>query len=55
MTGEENGKVTASGKIVVAADGKSRTANIPGTDPSGKKFTSNAVYDKQEQKLLATY
>ena len=47
VTGKENGKVTTSGKIVVAADGKSRTVNISGTDSSGKKFTSNAVYDKQ--------
>ena len=47
VTGKENGKVTTSGKIVVAAEGKSRTVNISGTDSSGKKFTSNAVYDKQ--------
>jgi len=47
VTGKENGKVTTSGKIVVAADGKSRTVNISRTDSSGKKFTSNAVYDKQ--------
>ena len=47
VTGKENGKVMTSGKIVVAADGKSRTVNISGTDSSGKKFTSSAVYDKQ--------
>src|SRR5215471_7178031 len=47
VTGKENGKVTTSGTIVVSADGKSRTVNISGTDSSGKKFTSNAVYDKQ--------
>ena len=47
VTGKENGKVMTSGKIVVSADGKSRTVNISGTDSSGKKFTSNAVYDKQ--------
>ena len=47
VTGKEDGKVTTSGKIVVSADGKSRTVNISGTDSSGKKFTSNAVYDKQ--------
>jgi hypothetical protein len=47
VTGKENGKVTTSGKIMVAADGKSRTVNISGTDSSGKKFTSSAVYDKQ--------
>jgi hypothetical protein len=47
VTGKENGKVTTSGKIVVSADGKSRTVNISGTDSSGKEFTSSAVYDKQ--------
>ena len=47
VTGKENGKVMTSGKIVVAADGKSRTVNISGTDSSGKKFTTDAVYDKQ--------
>ena len=47
VTGKENGKVMTSGKIVVAADGKNRTVNISGTDSSGKKFTTDAVYDKQ--------
>ena len=47
VTGKENGKVMTSGKIVVAADGKSRTVNISGTESSGKKFTTDAVYDKQ--------
>jgi len=31
VTGKENGKVTTCGKIVVSADGKSRTVNISGT------------------------
>ena len=44
---KEGGKVTASGRIVVAADGKSRTVTVSGTDPAGKKFQSTAVYDKQ--------
>ena len=44
---KKGGKVTLSGKIVVAADGKSRTVTVSGTDPSGKKITSTAVYDKQ--------
>src|SRR2546428_13635918 len=41
------GKVTTSGRIVVSADGKSRTVTTSGTDPQGRKFTSTAVYDKQ--------
>jgi hypothetical protein len=44
---KKGGKVTTSGRIVVAADGKSRTVTTTGTDTKGKKFTFNAVYDKQ--------
>jgi hypothetical protein len=40
-------KVVASGRIVVAADGKSRTVTLHGTDAMGKKRSSEAVYDKQ--------
>ncbi len=40
-------KVTTSGKIVVSADGKSRTVTISGTDASGNKISTTAVYDKQ--------
>jgi hypothetical protein len=41
------GKVTANGKVVVAADGKSRTVTVSGTDASGKAMEATAVYDKQ--------
>jgi hypothetical protein len=41
------GKVTSTGKIVVSADGKTRTVSLNGTDAAGKKQTSVAVYDKQ--------
>ncbi len=44
---KRGGKVTVSGRIVVSADGKSRTVTVSGTDPTGKKFSSIAVYDKQ--------
>ena len=47
MTVKKGGKITASGRIVVAADGKSRTVTVSGTDSKGKKFSSTAVYDKQ--------
>jgi hypothetical protein len=47
LTIKKGGKVTATGKIVVSADGKTRTVTLSGTDPQGKKFTSSAVYDKQ--------
>ena len=46
VTAKENGKVTATARIVVAADGKSRTVTVTGTTPKGKKFKNVAVYDK---------
>jgi hypothetical protein len=42
----KDGKLVWSGTITVAKDGKSRTVNIHGTDPSGKKFSAKVVYDK---------
>jgi hypothetical protein len=47
LTVKKDGKVTTTGKIVVAPDGKSRTLTTEGTDSNGKKFKSVAVYDKQ--------
>ena len=47
MTIKKDGKVTMTGKIVVAADGKSRTVSTSGTDAKGKKVKNTAVYDKQ--------
>jgi len=47
FTSKKGGKVTANGRVVVAADGKSRTVTTTVTDASGKKTTSTAVYDKQ--------
>lgn len=40
-------KVINSGRIVVSADGKSRTVTISGIDANGHKFNSSAVYEKQ--------
>jgi hypothetical protein len=47
ITGKKNGKVTLSGRIVVARNGKSRTVTTTTTDAQGKKVTTVAVYDKQ--------
>jgi hypothetical protein len=47
LTNTKDGKVTAHGKIVVSADGKSRTVTITATDPAGKEVDYTAVYDKQ--------
>jgi len=47
FTAKKNGKVVATGRTVVSADGKSRTATVSGTTAKGKKFKNVAVYDKQ--------
>ena len=40
-------KVLFTGRIVLSADGKTRTVTTEGTDSTGKKITATAVYDKQ--------
>jgi hypothetical protein len=47
LTVKKGGKVTLTGRVVVSADGKTRTLTSSGTDPQGKKFKNIAVYDKQ--------
>jgi hypothetical protein len=47
LTNKKDGKVTITGKVVVSADGKTRTVTLHATDPTGKKVSSTAVYDKQ--------
>ncbi len=47
LTNKKGGKVTATGRIVISADGKSRTVTVSGTDPTGKKVKYSSVYDKQ--------
>jgi hypothetical protein len=47
LTLKKGGKVTATGKAVIAADGKSRTVTVSGTNAAGAKVESIAVYDKQ--------
>jgi hypothetical protein len=46
ITAMKDGKIGWTGQITVAADGKSRTVTINGTDANGKKFKGKAVYDK---------
>ena len=43
----KDGKVTLTGKIAVAADGKSRTVTTSAADAKGQKVSGTAVYDKQ--------
>jgi hypothetical protein len=47
FTAKKGGTVTITGRVVVAADGKSRTVTTSGTDAKGNKISSTAVYDKQ--------
>jgi len=44
---KKGGKVTTTGRIVVAADGKSRSLNTTTIDSNGKKLHSTSTYDKQ--------
>jgi hypothetical protein len=47
LTEKKGSKVTNSGRVVVSADGKTRTVTVNGTDANGKKTSITFVYDKQ--------
>ena len=47
ISNKKGGKTTLTGTIEFSADGKTRTLTTHGTDASGKKTTSVAIYDKQ--------
>jgi hypothetical protein len=47
LTVKKAGKVTITGKAVIAADGKSRTVTVSGMDSMGMKTEAVSVYDKQ--------
>jgi hypothetical protein len=47
LTVKKGGKVIDTGRMVVSADGKSRTVTVSGTTPKGKKFKNIVVYDKE--------
>ena len=47
FTAKKAGKVVTTGRVVLSADGKSRSVNVTATDSNGKKIHSIAVYDKQ--------
>jgi hypothetical protein len=47
LTNKKSGKVTTTGHVVIAANGKTRTLHLSGTDSSGKKVSSVSLYDKQ--------
>jgi hypothetical protein len=47
LTVKKAGKIIDTVRMVLSADGKSRTVTITGTTLKGKKFTNVVVYDKQ--------
>jgi hypothetical protein len=47
LTEKKGGKATNTGRVVVSADGKTRTVTVNGTDATGKKVSITFVYDKQ--------
>ncbi len=47
LTNKKDGKVTATAKIVISADGKSRTVTVSGSDATGKKVSYTGFYNKQ--------
>ena len=47
MTAKQGTKITMTGRIVIAADGKTRTVTTTTTDAKGKKTSATVVYDKQ--------
>ena len=47
MSVKKGGTETVTGRIVVAANGKSRTVTTSGTDSNGNKISNMAAYDKQ--------
>ena len=47
FTAKKDGKTTITGRIVVAADGKSRMVTAHGADEQGKESKEKAAYDKQ--------
>jgi hypothetical protein len=44
---KKDGKETLSARIVLSADGKTRTVTVSGKDASGAKVTNTQIYDKQ--------
>ena len=46
VVAKKGGKVTVTTKIVISADGKTRTATQTGTDAQGKPVSNTIVYDR---------
>ena len=47
LINKKSGKVVMTGRVVISADGKSRTVTTTTSDSAGKQTESTAFYDKQ--------
>jgi hypothetical protein len=47
ITSKKDGKVTTTTRVVISADGKTRTVTTTGTDANGMKTNAVSMYDKQ--------
>jgi hypothetical protein len=47
LVSKKDSKVTATGKVVYAADGKTRTVTTQGRGPDGKPTRASQFYDKE--------
>jgi hypothetical protein len=47
FTGKKGGKTNLTGRVVISANGKSRTVTTTATNAQGKRVSNTAVYDKQ--------
>jgi hypothetical protein len=47
LTEKKGGKTIITGRVVISADGKSRTVTVDEPDANGKKMSITFVYDKQ--------
>ena len=47
VASKKNGKVTLTSRVVISADGKTRTVTQTGTDAQGKKVNNFMVYNRQ--------
>ena len=47
VVSKKNGKVTLTSRVVISADGRTRTVTQTGVDAQGKKVNNYLVYDRQ--------
>lgn len=47
MVSKLGGKVTLTSRVVISADGKTRTVTQTGVNPKGQKVNNTLVYDRQ--------